>query len=81
MSRVLIVGPSCSICDNTHKRVDRVIRSRSLDCAVERVIDVETIFEHGVYAIPGLIIDGVLKSVGRVPEEAELVYWLDPDPD
>jgi len=80
MIRVLIAGPSCSISEKARDRVDRVVNSRGVDCQVGRVTDSDAILALGVYAIPGLIVDGVLKSVGRVPEEAELIHWLDSDP-
>ena len=31
---------------------------------------------RGAYAPPAVLIDGVLKSVGRVPDRAELRDWL-----
>jgi len=40
------------------------------------VNDFEAIIGLQVFSIPGLLIDGVLKSVGRVPEIPELIDWL-----
>ncbi len=79
MNRVLIAGPPCALCRETTNRVLEIVKARDLDCSVERVDNFDATLALGVYAIPGLIVDGVLKSVGRVPEAAELVDWLDPD--
>lgn len=79
MSRVIVAGPPCAACEETVRRVRRIIRARRLDFSVERLSDFDATLALGVYAIPGLLVDGRLKSVGRVPEAAELVDWLDPD--
>jgi small redox-active disulfide protein 2 len=78
MNHILIVGPPCALCEETTKRVRLISRVRGLDCTVERLSDFDATLALGVYAIPGLLVDGVLKSVGRVPEAAELADWLDP---
>jgi len=76
MREIQIAGPPGRLCDQTEQRVTRLIEERRLDCSVELVGDFDKIIELGVYAIPGVLIDGVLKSVGRVPENDELVGWL-----
>jgi len=38
--------------------------------------DVEDIIERGVFAGPGVLSNGELKSVGRVPEAEEIIDWL-----
>lgn len=81
MSRVIVAGPPCAACEETVRRVRRIIRARRLDFSVERLSDFDATLALGVYAIPGLLVDGRLKSVGRVPDEGELVAWLDPGPE
>ncbi len=80
MSLVLIVGPSCQICDEAHTLIKQTIQNHGLNCTVERVMDFDAVLALGVYAIPGLVVDGTLKSVGRVPKETELIDWLGPGP-
>jgi small redox-active disulfide protein 2 len=79
MVSIQIAAPPGSLCEQTEQRINQLIDSHGLDCAVELVQDFEKIIELGVYAIPGLLIDGMLKSVGRVPEIDELIDWLDLD--
>lgn len=80
MSLVLIVGPSCQICDEAYTRVKQTVQNLGLTCTVERVTGFDATLALGVYAIPGLVVDGELKSVGRVPEETELIGWLGHEP-
>ena len=79
MVKIQIAAPPGSLCEQTAASINRLIEDYGLDCAVELVHDFEQILELGVYAIPGLLIDGKLKSVGRVPEIDELVDWLELD--
>ncbi len=79
MVTIQIAAPAGGLGDQTAARLNRLIEDRGLDCTVELVQDFEKIIELGVYAIPGLIIDGKLKSVGRVPELDELIDWLELD--
>ena len=79
MATIQIAAPPGSLCEQTVARVKRLIEEHRLDCAVELIHDFDTIITLGVYAIPGLLIDGKLKSVGRVPEIDELIDWLEHD--
>jgi protein-disulfide isomerase len=40
------------------------------------VRDVREIGRYGVFGTPALIINGKVKSVGKVPSRAELREWL-----
>ena len=80
MVTIQIAAPPGSLCEQTAARVKGLIEDQQLDCAVELIQDFDTIIALGVYAIPGLLIDGKLKSVGRVPEIDELIDWLDRTP-
>ena len=76
MIHVLIAGPQCARCDEAEQRLRQVVEEGGLDSRIERVSDFSSIIALQVYAVPGLMVDGALKSVGRVPERAELVHWL-----
>ncbi|NNF47006.1 MAG: thioredoxin family protein [Desulfobulbaceae bacterium] len=76
MVSIQIAAPPGSLCKQTEQCIAQLIEDQGLDCSVELVHDFDTIIELGVYAIPGLLIDGTLKSVGRVPEIHELIDWL-----
>ena len=79
MVSIQIAAPPGSLCEQIERNVNQLIDDHGLDCSVELVHDFERIIELGVYSIPGLLIDGMLKSVGRVPEIYELIDWLDLD--
>ncbi|UCG64576.1 MAG: thioredoxin family protein [Deltaproteobacteria bacterium] len=43
---------------------------------IEHVTDIREIGEYGVMGIPALIINGKVKSVGKVPSKSKLIDWL-----
>jgi hypothetical protein len=56
--------------------VKRVVDEYRIGATVASITDFQQITDMGVFAPPGLVIDGVIKSVGRVPEWTELLDWL-----
>lgn len=73
---VQVVGPPGELCDNAHLLVEQVIAEHCPGSVVKRIIDFDEIVALKVYAIPGIIIDGTLKSVGRIPDRGEIILWL-----
>lgn len=73
---ILVVGPGCIRCRDTARLVRQVVADQRLACRVRLVSDFETITALQVFAPPGVIVDGRLRSVGRVPHETELRDWL-----
>jgi hypothetical protein len=76
MVEIQIATPPGVLCAEVEQRITKLIEEHELDCSVELVTDFEAIIDLQVFSIPGLLIDGVLKSVGRIPEIPELVGWL-----
>ncbi|WP_161949812.1 thioredoxin family protein [Desulfofustis glycolicus] len=66
--------------DDLCREVVRLVAVAVVESEVPVVVETHTDFEQmiarGVYAPPAVFVDGVLKSVGRVPEQAELLDWL-----
>jgi hypothetical protein len=44
---------------------------------IEHVRDIKEIGRLGVMGMPGLLINGEVKSVGKVPPKAKLIQWLE----
>ncbi len=76
MVEIQIAAPPGALCAEVEQRIKQLIEEHELDCSVELVNDFEAIIALQVFSIPGLLIDGVLKSVGRIPEIPELIDWL-----
>jgi len=73
---IKILGQGCSRCDGLEREIIDVLAELKLEAEVEHVKDIKEIARTGVVAVPGLIINGQVKSVGSVPPRARLVEWL-----
>ncbi|RJR43180.1 MAG: thioredoxin family protein [Desulfobacteraceae bacterium] len=73
---IKILGQGCSRCDGLEREIIDVLAELKLEAEVEHVKDIREIAGTGVVAVPGLIINGQVKSVGSVPPRARLVEWL-----
>lgn len=76
--KIEILGAGCSKCRTTKKLITRVLQDLQVDAEVVEVSDLDEIINRGVIVMvtPGVIIDGELKSTGRVPSKEEIEDWL-----
>jgi small redox-active disulfide protein 2 len=76
--RIEILGPGCARCRATEENVRKALAETSLEAEVVHVTDVREFAKRGVMLTPGLIVDGTLRSSGRVPNVEEIKPWLRP---
>lgn len=74
--KVEILGTGCKKCNKLHDLVTDVVKQQGIDAEVVKVEDIGKFADYGVFMTPGLVIDGEVKTAGRVPKEAELREWL-----
>jgi small redox-active disulfide protein 2 len=74
--KVQVLGTGCSKCKTLEERVRQLIAQHQLNIDVEKVSDLQEIMKHGIMTTPGLVINGVVKSVGTVPKDSQLLQWL-----
>ncbi len=69
---IKILGTGCAKC----KRLEEVARAAADDLGIsyhlEKVTDLVKIASYSVMSTPALVLDGVLKVAGRVPDKEEL---------
>jgi small redox-active disulfide protein 2 len=74
--KIEILGPGCARCRATEENVRRALAELQLEAELRHVTDLLEISRRSVMLTPGLIIDGELRSSGRIPEVAEIKEWL-----
>ena len=70
--KIQVLGPGCSNCKLLHKNAMAAVMEANVDANVEKVEDIATIMKFGVMATPALVIDGVVKTSGRVLTVGEI---------
>jgi small redox-active disulfide protein 2 len=75
-----VLGPGCSRCRETYRVVRHVVESAGLGCEVIKNESVDRMVELGMFASPGVAIDGRLVISGRIPkaEEVRTLLGLEP---
>ncbi len=73
---IKVLGPGCPKCQQTAKIVKDAVAESGLQASVEKVTDTMEIAGYGVFGTPAVVVDGEVKSVGKIPEKEEILGWL-----
>jgi small redox-active disulfide protein 2 len=73
---IKVLGPGCPKCRQTEKIVKEAIAESGVSVSVEKVTDTMEIAGYGVFGTPAVVVDGEVKSVGKVPKKAEVLGWI-----
>jgi small redox-active disulfide protein 2 len=73
---IKILGPGCAKCHQVEKIVKEAVAETGLDADIEHVTDFKRIAEYGVFSTPSVVVDGEVKSVGKVPKKEEIKGWI-----
>jgi len=74
--KVEVLGPGCPNCKKLAETVEAVLAQTGRKVEVVKVTDIQQIVESGLMSMPGLRINGKLKSSGRLPRREEIAQWL-----
>ena len=73
---IKILGPGCPKCQKTEEIVKETVAESGADASVEKVTDMMEIANYGVFGTPAVMVDGEVKSVGKVPKKDDIKKWL-----
>ena len=74
---IKVLGPGCFQCDQLTDKIRKYIVELDLDVDFEHVKNINVFAQYGVFATPALIIDGKVRTVGKVPSDRLLRSWLE----
>ncbi|WP_068963157.1 thioredoxin family protein [Desulfosporosinus sp. BG] len=74
---IKILGSGCSNCAKLEKVTKEGISQLGIEAQVEKIEDMQKIMSYGVMSTPALVINGVVKLVGKVPNKARLIEILE----
>ena len=69
---IKIYGSGCAKCIKLAENAEAAIRELGLDYSVEKVTDLAAIIDAGVLTTPALVIDGEVKSSGKLLDVEQL---------
>ena len=74
---IKILGTGCPRCAEVEKRIFNGLTELGLAADVQKVKDIKEISKYSIFGTPGLVINGKVKSFGRIPSEQEIKAWIE----
>lgn len=66
----------CPNCTDLVQETINILAQLQIPAGVEKVVDKEVINTYGSNVIPGFVINGSLKTSGRLPNKSEIIKWI-----
>ena len=73
---IKILGPGCPKCQQTEKAVKEAVAEVGVAADIEKVTDTMKIAGYGVFGTPAVVVDGKVKSVGKIPKKEDVLGWI-----
>lgn len=73
---VKILGTGCPKCKKLYDVVQQAVEQSGVQANVSKIEKIDEIITYGVAVTPGLVIDGTVKSVGKIPAVDQIAAWL-----
>jgi len=73
---IKVLGPGCPKCEQAEQNVKDAVAEAGVDAKVEKVTDIMEIAGYGVFGTPAVVIDGEVKSVGKIPTKEDVKGWI-----
>lgn len=74
--KIQILGGGCPKCKALAENAEAAAKELGLEYELEKVTDLNEIMAFGVMMTPGLVVDGEVKVVGKVPPVPEIKEML-----
>ena len=73
---IKVLGPGCPKCRQTEKVVKEAVAEAGVGARIDKVTDTMEIAGYGVFGTPAVVVDGEVKSVGKIPKKEDVKSWF-----
>ena len=74
--QIRVLGQGCLNCQKLEQETIAILSELNLGADFDHVRDIREIAKYGVLGVPALVINGQVKSTGRVPQKEQIKKWL-----
>ncbi len=74
--KIEVLGMGCANCKKLYENAVEAVKLSGKEVEVAKVEDIKKIMGYGILSTPALVIDGVVKVVGKVPKAEEIKGWI-----
>jgi len=75
--KIAVLGPGCAKCKQLHENTTKAVAEAGVEAEVSKVEDVQEITRYNVFMTPALVIDGKVKSSGKVVKPDQIRKWIE----
>ena len=76
MKKIQVLGTGCPKCKLLFQNAEAAAKSAGVEVQLEKVEKIVEIMKFGVMSTPALVVDGAVKSVGKVLSPDEIKKYL-----
>jgi len=74
--QVRVLGPGCVNCQKLEQETMAALAELNLAADFDHEQNIKEIARYGIMGTPALVINGQVKSVGRIPAREQIKKWL-----
>jgi small redox-active disulfide protein 2 len=74
--KIEILGSGCPNCKKLEENAGKALEETGKKAEIVKVTDTNDIVSYGVMSTPAIVIDGEVKSYGKVASVEEIKKWL-----
>jgi len=73
MKLIQILGTGCQKCKQLYANTEAAVKALGIEALIEKVEKIPEIMKYGVMTTPALVVDGKVKSAGKLlaPEDIQ----------
>ena len=76
MKLLQILGTGCPKCNKLAQVTEQAAKELDIDYKIEKITDINEMLKFGMMATPALVVDGQVKTAGKVPSVKDIVEMI-----
>ena len=73
---IKVLGTGCPKCRRLEELALEALAETGVVATIDHVTSMDEIMAYDILSTPGLVINGEVKSAGRLPRKEEIVAWI-----
>ena len=73
---IKVMGPGCANCKKLLQMTHDAVKELGVNANIMYETDIAEIVKTGVMSMPGLMVNGKVKSMGRIPKVEEIKKYI-----
>ncbi|PIP20119.1 MAG: thioredoxin family protein [Candidatus Omnitrophica bacterium CG23_combo_of_CG06-09_8_20_14_all_40_11] len=74
--KIEILGMGCPKCKKLYENAQSAVKELNVQAEIVKVEDIQKITDYGIMSTPAIVIDGEVRSAGRIPTPDEIKKWI-----